>query len=174
MVDVMRASFAIAFGLLGTLLVGCSDSEPSELREAHSAESKVEYASSGTVFDLAPAERQALERRAKLGDGEASFRLSQFYGLAAGVDGQTDADLVNGDDAVQQLRWLELGARQGHEVAEFNLAVVLAQSRRDCPRARALMTVINSESPDPGRRKSAGYWLQDDSFDCDRHAPKTR
>ncbi len=101
------------------------------------------------------------------GDGEASFRLAQFYGMAGGKDGRTDRDLVVGDDAVQELRWLEPGASQGQETARFNLAVKLAQSRRDCTRGRAMIEDISRSSSNAETRENAGDWLQDLAFQCD-------
>ncbi|MNV80323.1 hypothetical protein D3C71_1739210 [compost metagenome] len=156
----MRALHLIAFGLVCAAAAACSEGEP---RQQPRALSTADYASSGTVFDLTPREREVLERKATSGDGEASFRLSQFYSMAGGVDGSSEDDL---DDIVQNLRWLELAASQGHETATFNLAVLLARSGRDCARGRALMTRISKESANPNTVRNAGYWLQGDSFKC--------
>jgi TPR repeat protein len=159
----MRALHLIAFGL-ACAAAACSEGEPRQEPRA-----TADYASSGTVFDLTPVERKVLERRATSGDGEASFRLSQFYSLAGGVDGSSEDTL---DDAVQNLRWLELAASQGHETATFNLAVLLARSGRDCARGRALMTDISKESTNSDTVRSAGYWLrEDESFKCSASEP---
>ena len=164
MFEAMRAFHLITLGLVFATTMGCSESD--RQGEELTAASGAGDASSATVFDLAPADYAALERRATSGDGEASFRLSQFYSMAGGSDGRSDDDLVDGDDAVQELRWLELAASQGHETAKFNLAVKLAQSGRDCARGLALMTAISKESPSSETRKGAGYWLRDPSFEC--------
>lgn len=161
----MRALHLIAFGLVCAAAAACSENEP---RQQPQASSTADYASSGTVFDLTPVEREVLERRATSGDGEASFRLSQFYSMAGGVDGSSEDNL---DDAVQNLRWLELAASQGHETATFNLAVLLARSGRDCARGRALMTGISKESTSSDTVRSAGYWLRDGSFKCNASEP---
>ncbi len=162
----MHASHLLAIGLVCTTISGCSDGESVRQSSESTPPSATAVGSTGTVFDLTPAEHEALESRAALGDAEAAFRLSQFYSMAGGSDGRSYADLMGGDDAVQELKWLEVAAAKGHETARFNLAVVLAQSGRDCPRARAMMAAINRESPDPSARESAGYWLRDDSFQC--------
>jgi len=163
-----------ALPLVFLLLVGiallyatCTHYKSKEVEDEPATVSGTRDVSTATVFDLAPADYAALERRATSGDGEASFRLSQFYSMAGGSDGRSDDDLVGGDDAVQELRWLELGASQGHETAKFNLAVMLARSGRDCARGLALMTAISKESPSSDTRKGAGYWLRDASFECD-------
>lgn len=162
----MRAFHLIALGLVCAAMMGCSESGRSRQGEEPTTASGAQDTSTATVFDLAPADYAALERRATSGDGEASFRLSQFYGMAGGSDGRSDDDLIGGDDAVQELRWLELAASQGYETAKFNLAVTLVLSGRDCARGLALMTAISKESPSSDTRKGAGDWLRDASFEC--------
>jgi TPR repeat protein len=167
MVKVMRAMHLIAIGLVCAAAAACSEGEP---RQEPRASSTADYASSGTVFDLTPVEREALERRATSGDGEASFRLSQFYSMAGGLDGSSEDNL---DDTMQNLRWLELAASQGHETATFKLAVMLARSGRDCTRGRALMTSIASKaSASSDTVRSAGHWLRDESFKCKASEPE--
>jgi TPR repeat protein len=67
-------------------------------------------------FDLSPTEATALESRySNHQDGEAAYRLSQYYGLA-----QFDLD--------RQILWLKRAARLGHPAAQYNLAFIMIES----------------------------------------------
>lgn len=163
MIRPMRASHLFALGLVSAAMAGCTEGERSPGPEASTVSPDAQAASSATVFDLAPDDLAALERRAMSSDAEAAFRLSQFYSLAGGRDGATDADLVGGDDAVQEMRWLEVAAHQGHETAEITLAVRLVQRGRDCERGLRMLTTISRESPSAAKRERASEWLRDDA-----------
>lgn len=152
----MRSLALIASALCLASSVGCSDREPGAGREQVVAAREDDFASSFTVFDLPAADYAALERRAIGGDGEASFRLAQFYAFTGSSSG----------DADQELRWLELATAQGHETAKFNFAVRLAESGRDCLRGVALMEEIRVEGSTAHAREGAQSWLQDPAFHC--------
>jgi TPR repeat protein len=67
-------------------------------------------------FNLSPTEVTALESRySNHQDGEAAYRLSQYYGLA-----RFDLD--------RQILWLKRAARLGHPAAQYNLAYILIES----------------------------------------------
>ncbi|WP_370234432.1 hypothetical protein [Brevundimonas sp.] len=97
------------------LLAAC---EPAPYQDEQVAE-----ASTGTVFDLTPAEMMSLEQKALAGDAHAAFRLSNFYTLAGG---EGDPNIDEPHDKEQAIRWLRLADSLGHPTARHNLEFLLA------------------------------------------------
>lgn len=167
MMPSVRGLFRIAALMSVTITAACGEVEPKPAAAPPTSASDVvgheaTAVSTATVFGLAPRERADLERAALAGDGEASFRLALFYGMAGGEDGGVHDE--DGQDALKERRWLELAAEQGHESGKFNLAVLVAKT--DCPRARRMMEQIVRETGDSDTRRSGTYWLEDSRFDC--------
>ncbi|MDR6887097.1 MULTISPECIES: tetratricopeptide repeat protein [Variovorax] len=65
--------------------------------------------SGASSYFLTPEQQAALAPNAEAGDAEAAFRLSNYHGFVR-------------RDQEQQMRWLQLAAKSGHAVAQYNLA----------------------------------------------------
>ncbi len=156
----MRLILAALMVIGASPLAACDRREPATVQEQPLDEAATST-STAVVFDLSPAEKTTLSERALMGDPEASFRMAQYYGLAGG-DGDPNTNDEN--DRLQERRWLELAATQGHQAAEFNLAVSL--TRDDCPRARSMMMKIRSDAESPSQREEAVAWLSEPQFVC--------
>lgn len=150
-----RPSF-IVLGVAALMMSGCD----------HSAERKADRQSSrpaigvdgSSTFDLASADRIALQQRAFAGDGEAAYKLSLYYGMAGGESG------VAGDprNSREEERWLRLSAKAGFEPGKHRFAVKIGP--KDCATARQMMTEVAETSGDPELRENARYWLEDDAL----------
>jgi len=79
--------------------------------------------SSGSTFWLSPEDQERLSQLGRNGDANAAFRMAQFNTFVQ-------------QDANQRLHWLELAAKSGHAVAQYNLAYDLANGKsKDLPKA---------------------------------------
>ena len=108
---------------------------------ARETEVEVEGANSGLVFDLDADELAHLISQAEQGDGDAAFRIANFYSISGG-----DLQRAN-DPSIEAAteKWLRLAADNGHETAMFNLAVHIV--RKDCEGAQAILrTLIDTTS----------------------------
>lgn len=111
-----------------------------------------------STFDIAPAERIALQQRARAGDGEAAYRLARFYGMAGGESGHAG----DPSNLLEEEKWLRLSAKAGFELGKHSLAAKIGS--KDCATARQMMTEIAETSGDPELRENAQYWLKDDAL----------
>ncbi len=72
--------------------------------------SENEPVSSGSIYGLTDEQRKKLIEKANRGDKDAAFALYQYFSLSN--YGET-----------QEEQWLEVAAKNGHTVAQYNLAV---------------------------------------------------
>jgi TPR repeat protein len=72
--------------------------------------------SSGSIYFLSAKAIHELSARASTGDGDAAFRLYQYYALSTA-------------DRSQQRRWLEAAANAGNATAQHNLASELLEAK---------------------------------------------
>lgn len=70
--------------------------------------------STGSIFFLDSNSLQTLSEKAKAGDAESAFKIYQYYTFS-----NLDISLSN--------HWLEMAAKLGHPVAQYNLAVLFEQ-----------------------------------------------
>ncbi|WP_374374823.1 hypothetical protein [Tabrizicola sp.] len=138
------------------VLVGCTS--PAEQSPENTAalvkEGKV--SSTGMEFDLDAAERRKLEQEAAKGNGESAYRLAQYWGLGGGESGLA-VDPINEKN---EEYWLQIAANAGHGAAKNQLAIVIG--RRDCAKARQILTEVVQTSQDPDLRQNAQGWLDSD------------
>lgn len=76
-----------------------------------------ELVSSATVYDLTEDQLKKLSIEAKEGNKDSAFRLSQYYEFSE-------------ENEEKFLYWLEISAKQGHYLAQYNMAFVMAQKNR--------------------------------------------
>ena len=133
-----------------TLLIAAWEPTPRQ-------DEQVAEASTGTVFDLTPAEMMSLEQKALAGDADAAFRLSNFYTLAGG---EGDPNVDEPHDKEQAIRWLRLADSLGHPDAGHNLKFLLADEA--CARTEGM--------PDTSAERKAAHRMKKatQGVACDR------
>jgi TPR repeat protein len=149
-------SFFIAPCIAALMMSGCNNSV--ERKAGDQSFSSAAGVDGVSTFDVAPAERIALQQRARAGDGKAAYRLARFYGMAGGESGRA------GDprNSLEEEKWLQLSAKAGFEPGKHSLAVKIG--RKDCSGARQMMTEIAETGSDPELRENARYWLKDETL----------
>ena len=146
----------IALGAVALMMSGCDNSV--ERKAADQSLSSAAGVDGASTFDIAPAERIALQKQARGGDGEAAYRLALFYGMAGGESGRAG----NPRNSLEEEKWLRLSAKAGFEPGKHSLAVKIGS--KDCATARQMMTEIAATSSDSELRENAQYWLEDDAL----------
>jgi len=74
--------------------------------------------STGSIFSLTADSVKILKEKADVGDVESAYQLYQYYTLS------------NLDES-QSIYWLEISAKLGHAIAQYNLAVHYEQNNDD-------------------------------------------
>ncbi len=97
--------------------VSCEmENNPYMLSESKISENRMPE-SSGSIFSVSEKDLPCIIGKAKSGDGEASFRLYQYYKFSRSNTVEADS-------------WLSSAAEQGHVVAQYNLAVSLLRKKK--------------------------------------------
>ncbi|OWQ90607.1 hypothetical protein [Sphingopyxis witflariensis] len=146
----------IALGVAALMMSGCDNSV--EHKVGDQSLSSAAGVDGASTFDIAPAERIALQQQARAGNGEAAYRLAVFYGMAGGESGRA------GDprNSLEEEKWLRLSAKAGFEPGKHSLAVKIGS--KDCATARHMMAEIAATSSDSELRENAQHWLEDDAL----------
>lgn len=129
---------------------------------ARETEVEVEGSNSGLVFDLDADELAHLISKAEQGDGDAAFRIANFYSISGGGFQRANDPRI---EAATE-KWLRLAADNGHETAKFNLAVHIG--RKDCEGAQAILRTLIETASDEELRSHAISWLDEGSGLCGR------
>lgn len=143
----------VGLGVAALMISGCNNSV--ERKASDQSSSSAAGIDGASTFEVAPAERVALQQQARAGNGEAAYRLALFYGMAGGESGRV------GDprNLLEEEKWLRLSAKAGFEPGKHSLAVKIGP--KDCSTARQMMAEIAETSGDPELRENAQYWLTD-------------